>query len=57
MTADTQILDSANDLRDKGLKVVVIKHDMELRLRAIDDEFEVAGLPKKLLVPDGEASK
>jgi hypothetical protein len=57
VTADTQILESANDLRDKGLKIVVITHDMDLRLRAIEDDFEVAGLPKKLLVSDVEGSK
>lgn len=50
ITPDSQILDSANSLRDKGLDIVVVTHDMELRLRALDDDFKVADLPSRLLL-------
>lgn len=52
VTPDTQILDSAHSLRDKGLRIVVVTHDMAMRLRALDDGFDVAELPKDLLVAD-----
>lgn len=49
VTPDTQILESASSLRDKGLDIRVITHDTDVRLRALDDDFQVVDLPSSLL--------
>jgi hypothetical protein len=47
---DSQHLEAALSLRDRGVKVIVITHDSELRVRALAEGFQIFDLPADLLV-------
>jgi hypothetical protein len=49
-TPDSEVLETANSLRDRGVRIVIITHDSLMTVRGIKDDFPVLELPDDWLV-------
>jgi hypothetical protein len=57
-TPDSEVLETASSLRDRGVRIVIITHDSLMTVRGIKDDFPILELPDDWLVgPDRHAQE